>query len=92
MKYIERPEYMQRLLDLMGPQISRSLPECAAAACRGCVACGYEGPCVQKDDVGMIRQQLLASHMVVFAAPLYYCGMSAQLKLVVGRFAPITAA
>ena len=32
MKYIERPEYMQRLLDLMGPRISRSLPECAAAA------------------------------------------------------------
>ena len=32
MKYIERPEYMQRLLDLMEPRISRSLPECAAAA------------------------------------------------------------
>ncbi len=23
--------------------------------CTGCVACGYEGPCVQKDDVDMIR-------------------------------------
>ena len=21
----------------------------------GCVACGYEGPCVQRDDVEMIR-------------------------------------
>lgn len=30
--------------------------------------------------------------MVVFATPLYYHGMSAQLKLVVDRFAPITAA
>ncbi|MGO5287394.1 flavodoxin family protein [Pseudoscardovia suis] len=80
------------LLILWGPRISRSLPECAGAACRGFVACGYEGRCVQKDDVGMIRQKLLASDMVVFATPLYYCGMSAQLKLVVGRFAPITAA
>ena len=50
------------------------------------MACGYEGPCVQKDDVEMIRQNLLASDMVVFATPLYYHGMSAQPKLVVDRF------
>ena len=54
--------------------------------CTGCVACGYEGPCVQKDDVEMIRQKLLSSDMVVFATPLYYYGMSAQLKTVVDRF------
>ena len=54
--------------------------------CTGCVACGYEGPCVQKDDVDVIRQKLLASDMVVFATPLYYYGMSAQLKTVVDRF------
>ena len=54
--------------------------------CIGCVACGYEGPCVQKDDVGKIRQKLLSSDMVVFATPLYYYGMSAQLKTVVDRF------
>lgn len=54
--------------------------------CIGCVACGYEGPCVQKDDVEEIRQKLLSSDMVVFATPLYYYGMSAQLKTVVDRF------
>ena len=54
--------------------------------CTGCVACGYEGPCVQKDDVEQIRAKLLASDMVVFATPLYYYGMSAQLKTVVDRF------
>ena len=54
--------------------------------CRGCVACGYEGPCVQKDDVEQIRAKLVASEMVVFATPLYYYGMSAQLKIVVDRF------
>ena len=54
--------------------------------CTGCVACGYEGPCVQKDDVEIIRQKLLASDMVVFATPLYYYGMTAQLKTVVDRF------
>lgn len=54
--------------------------------CTGCVACGYEGPCVQKDDVEHIRARLLVSDMVVFATPLYYYGMSAQLKTVVDRF------
>ena len=54
--------------------------------CTGCVKCGYEGPCVQKDDVEVIRKKLLASDMVVFATPLYYYGMTAQLKTVVDRF------
>ena len=54
--------------------------------CTGCIACGYEGPCVQNDDIEMIRSKLLESDMVVFATPLYYYGMSAQLKTVVDRF------
>ncbi len=54
--------------------------------CIGCVHCGYEGPCVQKDDVSVIRQKLLIADMVVFATPLYYYGMSAQLKILIDRF------
>ena len=54
--------------------------------CTGCVRCGYEGPCVQKDNVEIIRDKLLSADMVVFATPLYYYGMSAQLKTVVDRF------
>ena len=54
--------------------------------CTGCVACGYEGDCVQKDDNEHIRNSLLSCDMVVFATPLYYYGMSAQLKTVIDRF------
>ncbi len=54
--------------------------------CTGCVACGYEGPCVQPDDMEEIRGKLLGTDMVVFATPLYYYGMSAQMKTVVDRF------
>ena len=52
----------------------------------GCIHCGYEGPCVQKDDVGSIREKILGADMMVFATPLYYYGMSAQLKTMIDRF------
>ena len=54
--------------------------------CTGCIHCGYEGPCVQKDDVERIRQMILAADMLVFVTPLYYYGMSAQLKIMIDRF------
>ena len=54
--------------------------------CTGCIACGYEGDCVQNDDNERIRRALLSCDMAVFATPLYYYGMSAQLKTVVDRF------
>ena len=56
------------------------------APCTGCVACGYEGPCVQHDDMDALREEILASDMLVLATPLYYYGMSAQLKTVIDRF------
>ena len=54
--------------------------------CTGCVRCGYEGPCAQKDDMAQLRGKLLRADMAVFATPLYYYGMTAQLKTVVDRF------
>ena len=56
------------------------------APCTGCVACGYEGPCVQHDDMDGLRKQILAADMLVLATPLYYYGMTAQLKTVIDRF------
>lgn len=55
-------------------------------ACGGCVACGYNGPCVKKDNMENIKAEILSADMLVFATPLYYYGMSAQLKTVVDRF------
>lgn len=54
--------------------------------CGGCVHCGYEGPCAQKDAVGKIRKIILEADMMVFVTPLYYYGMSAQLKTLIDRF------
>lgn len=54
--------------------------------CTGCIHCGYEGPCVQKDDVETFRKDILEADMMVFVTPLYYYGMSAQLKILIDRF------
>ena len=59
--------------------------------CTGCVHCGYEGPCVQKDDMELFRKQILRADMLVFVTPLYYYGMSAQLKILVDRFCAINS-
>ena len=54
--------------------------------CTGCVACGYGGPCVQHDDFDGLRDKILAADMLAFATPLYYYGMTAQIKTVIDRF------
>lgn len=45
-----------------------------------------DGPCVIKDDFSELRPQLVAADMVVFATPMYYFGMPAQMKRVIDRF------
>ena len=55
--------------------------------CTGCVACGYGArPCVQRDGMAAITEKVLAADMLVLATPLYYYGMTAQLKCVIDRF------
>lgn len=54
--------------------------------CMECDHCGMDGPCVQKDDVPKIQNALLSADMIVLVTPVYYFGMSAQLKMVIDRF------
>lgn len=80
-------EAFQRGAREAGHQVQRfDLMDFKIHTCTGCVSCGYEGPCVQKDDNQKIREAILDADMIVFATPLYYYGMSAQLKTVIDRF------
>lgn len=62
----------------------------AAAAdispCLGCDACSMTSDCCLDDDMGKLKELILSSDMIVFVTPLYYFGMSAQLKTVIDRF------
>lgn len=57
---------------------------------RGCLGCDYcrnveKGICCQKDDMQKINPEILASDMIVFASPIYYFTLSAQLQAVIHR-------
>jgi multimeric flavodoxin WrbA len=57
----------------------------------GCLACEYchnkgEGTCVQKDDMHQIYAELKDTEMLVLASPIYYHGISGQLKCAIDRF------
>lgn len=56
----------------------------------GCMACEYchgkgNGECAQKDDMQEIYPEILSADMVVFASPIYYFTLSAQLQSVIHR-------
>lgn len=56
----------------------------------GCLGCGHcfkeQGVCVQKDDMLPILNALRKADALVLASPVYYFGVSAQLKLTIDRF------
>ena len=54
--------------------------------CIACNSCGMNGPCVFKDDFEFVREHIISADCVVFATPMYYFGISAQLKAVIDRF------
>lgn len=68
-----------------------SVPRLKVGVCRACEACGRSGPCVQQDDMTAVRSRILASDMLVFVTPVYFCGFSAQLKTVIDRFYSFSA-
>ena len=63
---------------------------------RGCMACNYcknagNGHCVQQDDMQEIYPLVQDADMIVFASPIYYFIMSAQLESVIHRFYAINS-
>lgn len=62
-------------------------------ACLGCDHCRIiSGSCVHEDDMSRIYPHLQEAEAVVLVTPLYYFGMSAQLKRAVDRFYAINPA
>ena len=66
-----------QLVDVAGLQVG---------GCRGCDACRKNGgSCVQRDDFAALLEQMRAADCILFGTPVYFWGISAQLKLCIDR-------
>jgi multimeric flavodoxin WrbA len=55
---------------------------------KGCIACGHcdrKGFCIQKDDMQKVYPLLEKAERIVVASPVYFYGVTGQLKLLVDR-------
>ena len=66
-----------------------SILNVASMNIRGCLGCKYcwahKGECVQKDDMGKVFAALADADMLVFASPIYWFDITAQMKTVIDR-------
>ena len=65
-----------------------SVRDYAVRPCLGCNACfiSRNNTCAQKDDIPIIYEKMSQADMLVIASPVYFYGISAQLKAVIDRF------
>lgn len=53
--------------------------------CMGCGVCKCSNGCVAKDDSNMIIDKVVEADFVVFASPVYWWGITAQMKMVIDK-------
>lgn len=61
------------------------LQEYKISPCMACNYCKREGECIQKDDMVNLYDVFKQSDILVFATPIYWWSMSAQLKTFIDR-------
>ena len=66
-----------------------SLAEKDINFCTGCLACQRSHVCTINDDMSMIVDKVKYADVLVFATPVYYYGMSGQLKTMLDRLNPL---
>jgi len=57
--------------------------------CKVCMYCageGHKGQCIQQDGMNEIYKEMETADMIVFASPIYWFSVSAQLKCAIDRF------
>jgi multimeric flavodoxin WrbA len=55
------------------------------SGCRACNDCRDTGTCVVDDDMESVYEAIRRADVLVLATPLYFSGMSSQLKAVIDR-------
>lgn len=61
------------------------LADCGIAPCRACGACGCKDGCVDDDDTNVVIDKMLEADFILFASPVYWFSVSAQMKLLIDK-------
>ena len=59
-------------------------------ACQGCLYCRKGETCIIKDDMVEVYEYVKKEDFMVLGSPVYICQVSAQTKLLLDRFYPLT--
>ena len=54
--------------------------------CIGCYTCLKESKCSFQDDMTEIRNNINKTELIIFASPLYWCGVTGLMKTFLDRF------
>ncbi len=65
------------------------LNEMSIKPCQGCMNCEKTGACVNNDDMQLIYSAFKDAQMIVFATPMYWGYLTAQMKIAVDRLEAI---
>lgn len=57
----------------------------SVSPCIACLNCGCDSTCVFDDDTNDVVDAVEAADAVIFATPVYWWGMTAQLKVIVDK-------
>lgn len=60
--------------------------DAGVSPCIACESCKPSGVCVFDDDTNNIMDDVIEADMLVFASPVYWWGLTAQLKTVIDKF------
>lgn len=64
----------------------KNLSSCKVGPCVACEYCfTHDGVCVQKDDMNELLRDVDQADMLVFASPVYWFDISAQMKCFIDR-------
>ena len=55
------------------------------APCKGCGVCQCYKGCIDQDDTNPTIDKITAADVILFATPVYWWGMSSQLKLIIDK-------
>ncbi len=70
----------------VGNEIEVIAPEkLNVAPCKGCGVCQCINGCVDSDDTNATIDKIVAADVIVFATPVYWWGITAQLKLIIDK-------